>query len=210
MMFSGIVEAVGRVESMEPAGGMIRFALSAPELVPEVRESDSVCVNGVCLTVTGVEGEKLLFDAVPETLSRSNLGELEIGSPVNLERSLAVGQRLGGHFVQGHVDATATLLEIHNVGDSWELAFETAPELAPLLVEKGSIALDGISLTLAEVDRNRFKIAVIPFTWEHTNIGVRKVGERVNVEADILGKHVLRALACMREGGPIPETLLGV
>jgi riboflavin synthase len=208
-MFTGIVEEVGRVVAIEPHGEMIKLSLSAPSVAADARVSDSVCVNGVCLTVTHKENDRLSFDAVPETLSRSSLGDLEVGSGVNLERSLAVGQRLGGHFVQGHVDSTARILAIEEKGDSWEFTFETDPDLTPLLVEKGSIALDGISLTLARVNVNQFTVAVIPFTWEHTNLSTRHVGDRVNVEADILGKHVLRAMVYMQQGGRIPETLLG-
>jgi riboflavin synthase len=209
-MFSGIIEEVGRVAALEPNGEMVKLVVAAPLVASDAHVSDSICVNGVCLTVTQKEDDRLSFDAVPETLSRSSLGDLAVDSPVNLERSLAVGQRLGGHFVQGHVDSTAELLATLDKGDSWEFTFETDPDLTPLLVEKGSIALDGISLTLARVNVNRFTVAIIPFTWEHTNLSSRKVGDRVNVEADILGKQVLRAMVYMQQGGQITETLLGI
>jgi riboflavin synthase len=209
-MFSGIIEEVGRVSVIEPNGEMVKLVVAAPTVAADAQASDSICVNGVCLTVTQKEDDRLSFDAVPETLSRSSLGVLAVDSPVNLERSLAVGQRLGGHFVQGHVDSTAEILAIDDKGDSWEFTFETDPGLTPLLVVKGSIALDGISLTLARVHVNQFTVAIIPFTWEHTNLSSRKVGDRVNVEADILGKHVLRALVYMQQGGRIPETALEV
>jgi riboflavin synthase len=209
-VFSGIVEEVGQVIALEPSGEMVKLVVSAPSVAVDAKVSDSICVNGVCLTVTQKGDDRLSFDAVPETLSRSSLGDLKANFPVNLERSLAVGQRLGGHFVQGHVDSTATIIAIEEKGDSWEFTFETDPDLTPLLVEKGSIALDGISLTLARVNVNQFTVAVIPFTWEHTNLSSRKAGDRVNVEADILGKHVLRAMVYMQQGGRIPETLLNV
>jgi riboflavin synthase len=204
-VFSGIVEEVGRVVELQPREESMRITLDAPLVAEDTRVSDSVCVNGVCLTVTQAKGSRLSFDAVQETLSRSSLGALEVGSRVNLERSLAVGQRLGGHFVQGHVDATAELLAMEEVDNSYELVFETDADLAPLMVEKGSITLDGISLTLAAVEHDRFKVAIIPFTWEHTNLSDRRVGDRVNVEADILGKHVLRALQYFQGGGTRPD-----
>ncbi|MBW3622611.1 MAG: riboflavin synthase [Armatimonadetes bacterium] len=204
-MFTGLVEELGKVEGLELSSESIRILIDAPLVAADTRVSDSVCVNGVCLTVTQTDGDRLAFDAVPETLNRSSLGDLRLGSRVNLERSLAVGQRLGGHFVQGHVDATATILSIDPRGNSYEIALETDPKLAPLLVEKGSITLDGISLTLAHVDDHRFTVAIIPFTWEQTTLSDRKPGDRVNVEADILGKHVLRALAYLQKGASLPE-----
>ncbi len=209
-MFSGIVEEVGRVMSVAPHGEVMRLTLDAPTVASDTNVSDSVCVNGVCLTVVAKDAYCLSFDCVPETLSRSSLGALKAGSPVNLERSLAVGQRLGGHFVQGHVDATAEVLAVENLGESWEMAFEGPEDLAPFMVEKGSVSLDGISLTLAAVQGRRFKVAIIPFTHDHTNFGELNAGDRVNVEVDILGKHVLKALAYLQAGGRISETLLGV
>jgi riboflavin synthase len=209
-LFTGIVEEVGIIQSVEPAGEAMRLTLAAPLVASDARVSDSICVNGVCLTVTAKDGDRLSFDAVPETLSRSSLGDLSPGSRVNLERSLAAGQRIGGHFVQGHVDATAEVLSVEPHGNSYEITFETAEELTPLLVEKGSITLDGISLTLAAVERNRFRVAIIPFTWEHTNLSDRRPGDRVNVEADILGKQVLRALDYLQSGGRISETMIGI
>ena len=209
-MFSGIVEEVGSVESITPAGGTMRLTIAAPLVAADTGTADSVCVNGVCLTVVGKEGDRLSFDAVPETLARSSLGALRAGSRVNLERSLAVGDRIGGHFVQGHVDATAAILAIEQVGDeAYEIAFETDEALTPLLVEKGSISLDGISLTLAQVSGSRFVIAIIPFTWENTNLCDRRVGDRVNVETDILGRQVVHALAYLQTGGQLADRWIG-
>ena len=194
-MFTGLIEEVGRVVSVEPVHDRAKIVVEAPTVSSDARPGDSICINGVCLTVVERSGDRLAFDAVPETLSRSSLGTLTPGSGVNLERSLAVGARMGGHFVQGHVDATASIVAINVLADSYEIAFEIdAPDADLLLVEKGGVALDGISLTLASVEAGRFMVAIIPFTWTHTNLSERSPGDLVNVEFDILGKYVVNAL----------------
>jgi riboflavin synthase alpha subunit len=157
---------------------------------------ESVAVNGVCLTVVDAGDQGIVFDVSPETARVTTLGALEAGSLVNLERSLRADARVGGHFVQGHVDAAGTIDELRQEGDSHRLTVAVPSVLMPLIVHKGSIAVDGVSLTVASVDddRTRFDVQIIPFTWQHTRFRVARPGDAVNVECDILGKYVLRAL----------------
>jgi riboflavin synthase len=160
-------------------------------------------VNGVCLTVTACQGGKLAFDAVPETLRRSTLGALRTGDAVNLERSLAVGARLGGHIVQGHVDAMGRIAALRPEGDATLVTVAAPPEVMRYVVEKGSIAVDGISLTVAACTAGDFTLSIIPHTWQVTNLRDRRVGDGVNLEVDILAKYVERLLA-PRLGGEAP------
>jgi riboflavin synthase len=155
-------------------------------------------VNGVCLTVVSADADGVHMDVSPETIRVSTLGSLKRGGKVNLERPMRADARIGGHFVQGHVDATGTIEEIRQDGDAWWVTVRFPPSLASQIVRKGSIALDGISLTVAGVDDKRFDVQVIPFTWEHTNLHLAKVNDLVNIECDILGKYVLRAIEVAR------------
>lgn len=194
-MFTGLVEALGEVAAVVDEGPGRRFRLRWPGPAGPLALGESVAVNGCCLTIVAAEGERFDVQAGPETLLRTNLGDRNAGDRVNLERSLRVGDRLGGHFVQGHVDATATLRERRAEGD-WEFfAFDIAPEWTALMVPKGSIAVDGVSLTLVDVHEGGFSIMLIPHTLAVTTLGRLKEGERVNVEADILAKHVQKLLA---------------
>jgi riboflavin synthase len=201
-MFTGLVEALGRVARVVEEGPGRRLTLAWP--APGVSEAgplvlgESVAVNGCCLTVVatgdGTENETFDVQAGPETLLRTNLGGLEAGAPVNLERALRVGDRLGGHFVQGHVDTTAVLRDRRREGD-WEfLAFTIDPAWTPLMVPKGSIAVDGVSLTLVDVAPDAFSVMLIPHTLAATTLGSLRSGARVNIEADILAKHVAKLL----------------
>jgi riboflavin synthase len=193
-MFTGLVEEVGTVAAVRHGAGSSRLVLSAPGIGPECRLGDSVCINGVCLTVVAAAGARVEFDAVAETLRRSNLGDLRPGDRVNLERALAANGRFGGHIVQGHVDATGEIAAIVPEATSQLLTIETPREFAMLVVEKGSIAVDGISLTVAAVTGSAFTVAIIPHTWSVTTLGDRRRGDRVNLEADILAKYVNRLL----------------
>ena len=195
-MFTGLVEALGRVDrvEVEGSGEGRRLALAWPGLIEPIELGASVAVNGCCLTVVASTPGAFEVQAGPETLDRTNLGGLAPGDAVNLERSLRVGDRLGGHFVQGHVDATARLAERRREGD-WEfLGFEVDPEWTPLMVPKGSIAVDGVSLTLVGVGPASFSIMLIPHTLAATTLGRLAVGDRVNLEADMLAKHVRKLL----------------
>jgi riboflavin synthase len=185
-MFTGIVEEVGTVAAVREGG----LAIRAATVLSDAHVGDSICINGVCLTVTAITGDTFTVDTVPETLRRSNLGDLRAGDPVNLERALLPSTRMGGHFVQGHIEGTGTLVEQRPDGDAWLLRFEVPPKLARYIVEKGFIAVDGISLTVVSRDAHSFVVTVIPFTRTHTNLGTRTVGDRVNLETDILAKYV--------------------
>ncbi|HLA84041.1 MAG TPA: riboflavin synthase [Thermoguttaceae bacterium] len=191
-MFSGIVEARGAVAEIrsEPPG--VWLVIREPKIAAESAVADSISVNGCCLTVVAVEGDKVAFQAGPETLARTNLGRLVPGSPVNLERSLKVGDRLGGHFVSGHIDGTGTLVERRDEGDWSTFWFELPRALSRQMAPKASIAVDGVSLTIVESLPDRFSVALIPFTLAVTTLGPLRVGDTVNLETDILAKYVQR------------------
>ncbi len=193
-MFTGLVEALGRVDRVGDEGSGRRFRLVWPGFAETLTLGESVAVNGCCLTVVAAEGDWFDVQAGPETLHRTNLGAKDAGDPVNLERSLRVGDRLGGHFVQGHVDATATLVDRHPDGDWDFLGFDLDPAWLPLMVPKGSIAIDGISLTLVDVTAVGFSVMLIPHTLAATTLGTLKPGDQVNIETDMLAKHVRKLM----------------
>jgi len=186
-MFTGIVQGLGRVSALEE--GVIRVA--APEgMAPDGFEvGESVAVNGVCLTVTAEAGA-LRFDVSPETLQRSSLGNLRVGDVVNMERAMAAGQRFGGHIVQGHVDATGTLVSITPAENSNVYRFQAPAEYDRYLIDKGSVTIDGISLTVVKPENGAFDVWVIPHTLENTNLAGRKPGDRVNLEFDVIARYV--------------------
>lgn len=195
-MFTGLVEEQGRVLSLEPNGDGIRLCIEAEVVMDDVSLGASIAVNGVCLTVVDFDSESFSVDAVPETMSRSNLGRLGIDSLVNLERAVRVSDRLGGHIVQGHVDMTAPVLGVDELDDgSFHFHFGLHSDLAPFVVEKGSITLDGVSLTIAGLTEDRFTVAIIPHTAALTTLGGRQPTDVVNVEADVLAKYVQRQLS---------------
>jgi riboflavin synthase len=192
-VFTGLVEEVGRVSSLQE-GEMLRLGIFADRVTGDSRAGDSVSVNGACLTVGEVDGRTLTFFAMPETLRRTALGALVKGSPVNLERAMAVGGRFGGHIVQGHVDGVGKVLGVRPEGEAeiWEFG---APEaVLRYCVEKGSICVDGISLTLVSVGDGSFTASILPQTRANTNLGELQEGSRVNLEADVIGKYVERLL----------------
>jgi riboflavin synthase len=193
-MFSGIVEALGTVAELrhEPPG--CRLFIRHPKIAAETAVADSVSVNGCCLTVIEVRGDTFAFQAGPETLKRTNLGDLKPGSPVNLERALPVGGRLGGHFVSGHIDAVGSLLERQDHGD-WSFFWFSVPRASSRqMASKGSIAVDGVSLTIVDSEPDRFSVALIPYTLAVTTLGPLKPGDKVNLETDVLAKYVERLL----------------
>jgi len=201
-MFTGLVEETGVILSLQStAAGGVRLSLRAPLLGTGVHLGDSVAVNGCCLTVAACERDVLCFDLLQETLARTSLGGVAEGGCVNLERALAAGGRLGGHFVQGHIDGTAEILRIEPLGADVLLEIALPPEGARYLVPKGSIAVDGISLTVAELHADRFVLWIIPHTMAATNLGTREAGDRVNLEYDLLAKYVERMLSHRAVGG---------
>ncbi|MFN3466283.1 MAG: riboflavin synthase [Candidatus Brocadiales bacterium] len=193
-MFTGIIEHMGKVKDLRRAGEGSLLVLELGPMAREVRPGESISVEGVCLTVTGLKGEQASFDVSHETLIRSTLGELRAGQKVNLERSLKVGERMGGHFVQGHVDGTGVIQKKEEHPGQCTMWFTVPKGLAENMIEKGSVAVDGISLTVVEVKDTSFLVALIPFTLANTTLGIKKVGDRVNIEVDILGKWVKKLL----------------
>ncbi|MFH1228415.1 MAG: riboflavin synthase [Planctomycetota bacterium] len=189
-MFTGIVECSGKIEQVKYTGKMLKLAIDAGAVAKSSKEGDSIAVNGVCLTIAKKKGPRLYFDAVPETLQRSNLGALKNGADVNLEQAIQAGQPFGGHFVQGHVDAVGKLISKIKKGDSYLMAFSVPRNLNKYLIEKGSITIDGVSLTVTAVRPDSFSVAVIPYTLKHTTLGKKAVGDTVNLEMDMLGKWV--------------------
>jgi riboflavin synthase len=194
-MFTGLVEGQATVKNIIPEGAAVRLVQEMPaEYGGEVRLGDSIALNGCCLTVVEINGLTCAFQAGTETLSKTNLGELRSGTKVNVERAVAVGARLGGHFVQGHVDGTGQVDRIEQDGEWTTMWFRVSRELTQQMVRKGSITVDGISLTLVNVESERFSVALIPHTLEVTTLGRRKVTDTVNIETDILGKYVQKLI----------------
>jgi riboflavin synthase len=193
-VFTGIVREIGRVESAEGGEDGVRIVIRAPETAGRTARGDSVSVSGVCLTAVAVEDGTLAFDAVPETLHRSSLGRVEPGTAVNLEPALRAGEPLGGHVVQGHVDGVGRVRSLEAEGDGRRLEIDAPPELARYLVEKGSVAVEGVSLTVAALHADTIEIALVPHTLEATTLGTLSPGDEVNLEVDILAKYVERLL----------------
>jgi len=195
-MFTGIVQSLSIVTDVVPEPPGVRLVLREPRLATTAKIGDSVAINGCCLTVVAVQGERLSFQAGEETLSRTNLGELSPGDAVNVEPSLRAGDTMGGHFVSGHIDAVGVVDARHDDGPWCTMWFRAPTAQLRQMASKGSIAVDGVSLTLVDVEHDRFSIALIPHTLERTTLGRRKIGDRVNLETDILAKYVERYLDC--------------
>jgi riboflavin synthase len=193
-LFTGIIEELGKVRSVDERGENARIVIEAQHVVHGTNQGDSIAVNGVCLTALDITSDSFAADVSKETLRRSTLGTLKPGTRVNLERSVTAETRLGGHIVQGHVDGRGELLGIEDHGESWTVRFGYPPEIARYLVFKGSIAVEGISLTIAGLTDVYFEVAIIPKTWEVTNLSQLKVGDPVNLEVDVIGKYVERLL----------------
>lgn len=193
-MFTGIIEELGRVRSIERRGEGVRIVIEARVVTEGSHEGDSIAVNGVCLTALEVQERSFAADGSRETLDRSTLGRLRAGSLVNLERAVTPSTRLGGHIVQGHVDARGEFLSADEHGGSWTVRIAYPPEMARYLVFKGSVAVEGISLTIAGLSDQYFEIAVIPKTWEVTNFSHLRPGDEVNLEADVIAKYVERMM----------------
>ncbi|MCE5322628.1 riboflavin synthase [bacterium] len=205
-MFTGLIEEIGTVKSLT-VGTVGRLVVGSSKVINDVSIGDSVSINGTCLTVTSIGSAEMTFDAVTETLSRSTLKSLRPGDKVNLEASLRAGKMMGGHFVQGHVDGTGTIMSIDRLAESVVIRIAAPPEIMRYVVEKGSIAVDGTSLTIASENDREFTISVIPHTLEVTTLGLRRAGDSVNLEADIIGKYVEKFMNARGESG-VTEDLL--
>jgi riboflavin synthase len=191
-MFSGIVEGKARVRKVEKAGGNVRLAIDFGRAATKIRNGDSVSINGICLSVVSRKGAVLSFDAIAETLRKTNIGELVPGSSVNYETSMSSADLIGGHLVTGHVDGTGTIVETDDEDGSMKMVISVPSSIGSMVMEKGLIAVDGISLTPANVSDNRFTLYLIPDTLKKTTIAAKKPGERVNIELDIFGKYIDR------------------
>ena len=192
-MFTGIVESLGKIISAEKEITNLRLKISCP-FISELKPDQSISHNGVCLTVEKISGDFYEVVAIDETLHRSNLGMLSAGQQINLERCLRAGDRLDGHMVQGHVDETAVCKTIEDKKGSWLFSFQLNPSYADAIVEKGSVCVNGVSLTVVEAGKDFFSVAIIPYTFEHTNFKFLKPGDKVNIEFDVIGKYVKRIL----------------
>lgn len=192
-MFTGIIEETGRIQS----AGNGKICIAAQKVLAGTKIGDSIAVNGVCLTVTNIDSlNNFTADVMNETLSRSNLGALKKGSRVNLERAMAADGRFGGHFVSGHIDGTGTILKMLNDGNAVWIYISAPAAILNLIIEKGSVAIDGVSLTVAKVDEKEFAVSVIPHTGEETTLLEKKSGDIVNLENDIIGKYVQKLMVC--------------
>lgn len=206
-MFTGLTEEIGIVGHVK-SGAVATLAVSCDRVARDASVGDSVCVSGVCLTVVVVGDNELAFEAVPETLSRSTLKYLRVGDKVNLESSLRAGKMIGGHFVQGHVDGVGKVEAIRDLGRSSQMRIAAPLEVLRYVVEKGSIAVDGVSLTVVSCDGSGFVVALIPHTLATTTLGIKRVGEQVNLEGDILGKYVEKFLSGGRPSNGVTDDLL--
>jgi riboflavin synthase len=192
-MFTGLIESVGRVADLTERDGGLRLGVRTA-LARELTPGESVAVNGVCLTVAGVHGDEFRADIGPETTRITTMGTLRRDGTVNLERATRPDGRLGGHLVQGHVDGTGAVVDVRQEADAHWMTVTFPSDLAAYFVQKGSVAVDGISLTVARLGEDRFDVMIVPFTWEHTNLPSLQAGDRVNIECDVVGKYVARAV----------------
>lgn len=206
-MFTGLIAELGKVEELRREQDSYRLTIGAEKIPPLLKIGESVCCNGACLTVTKFDSHQFTVDVMPETARRTTIGSLKKGDPVNLERTLHVGDGLDGHIVSGHVDGVGTIIRIRPEGIAKVTTISCAPELLRHMVEKGSIAIDGISLTITEVTDTDFSVSLIPLTVQWTTLGKKKTGDKVNLETDILGKYVERMLEKKPTGDLTKETL---
>jgi riboflavin synthase len=194
-MFTGIIEEIGKICSINPIAGGMRIKISSSKILDDISVDDSICVSGVCLTAIKVEDDGFWVDAVGVTLEKTTFSKIQLSASVNLERSLKLNDRLGGHFVQGHTNGIGTILEINKLGENYFLKIKVDENLEKYLIEEGSITIDGVSLTIAELDGSKVGISIIPHTWQNTAIQTKKIGDKVNVETDMLAKYIDKLVA---------------
>jgi riboflavin synthase len=192
-MFTGIIESLGEVQQLERDGGNLHISINS-SITQELKIDQSVAHNGVCLTVVALDGNAYTVTAIDETLQKTNLGEFKVGDKVNLERAMILGSRLDGHIVQGHVDQTGKCIAVLDKDGSWFFTFEYDTSQNNVTIEKGSITIDGVSLTVVDSGKNTFSVAIIPYTYENTRFNAYKVGSTVNLEFDVIGKYVARIM----------------
>lgn len=192
-MFTGIIEVLGKVTALKEDGENLHISIASP-ITNELKIDQSVAHNGVCLTVVAIDGDVYTVTAIQETLDKTSLGQLEVGTPVNLERAMKLGARLDGHIVQGHVDQTAECIHSEEKDGSWLFTFAYDPSKNNVTIEKGSITVDGVSLTVVDSKINQFSVAIIPYTYEHTIFHSYRIGTKVNLEFDVIGKYVARLM----------------
>jgi len=207
-MFTGIIEEIGKIDRTSSSGGSLLLAVKAPKVSADLKVGDSVNINGACQTVIEVRDDGFVVEAVEETLKRTTLGRLASGDRVNLERALRASDRLGGHLVSGHVDFVSRMRSATEKNQSWLFEFEIPPEYQTHFVEKGSVAVDGISLTVVKVLKDSFTVSVIPFSMKETTLANKKVGEPVNIETDLIGKYVERILTHKKQKSEVTEDWL--
>jgi riboflavin synthase len=202
-MFTGIIQGRGTIFEKKPAGGGLIFGVEADFDLTDPTEGESIAINGVCLTIKGIVGRRFLVDVSPESLDRTNLGRVTVGSAVNLERALRLSDRLGGHMVSGHVDAVTEIVSRKPLGAFVVFTFKVPVGLGRYIIEKGSITIDGISLTVNQIDERTFSVSIIPHTLEITTLGKISPGDLVNIEVDLIGKYVEKLLSVRPEGGEV-------
>ena len=207
-MFTGIIEEVGRIEKISIEGRNLKLRIKASKTLSDLKVGDSININGACQTVIAADSDSFTVEAVEETLRKTNLSGLKRNDGVNLERAVRLSDRLGGHLVTGHIDCVGKLKSITKKEGSFLCEFQLPEKYLTYLVEKGSVAVDGISLTVVEVKENSFTVAIIPFTLENTTLGAKKIGDSVNIETDLIGKYVERILASKRDKFEITEEWL--
>jgi riboflavin synthase len=196
-MFTGLIEMLCTVKSVRHTAGSMQLTVDLGELADEAKVGDSIAINGTCLTVAQLTGSAAIFDVSPETVRKSALGKLKANSQVNVERAIKASDRLGGHIVAGHIDGTATIAAVHKQDRFWDMKFSASSELLNQMVPKGSVAVDGISLTIASLDKDSFSAAIIPETLKKTTLGKAKIGDSINIETDIITKTVKKQLENM-------------
>lgn len=192
-MFTGIIESLGKVTQLQHEGTNLHLTVKSG-ITSELKIDQSLAHNGVCLTVVAINGDEYTVTAIDETLGRTNIGQLKVGDAVNLERAMIAGARLDGHMVQGHVDTMATIQKIEDENGSWKFYFSVAVQKDVLLVEKGSVTIDGVSLTVVDASQDSFSVAIIPYTYQHTRFHSYQPGQQVNIEFDIIGKYLAKNL----------------
>ena len=208
-MFTGIVEGIGKVTAVQRRGDALHLTIAPPAALTDMAVGDSICVNGACLTVSDLGQGDFQTDCSPETIERTTVGSLRSTDEVNLERAVKMSDRLGGHLVTGHVDGTGSIREVTRGSGTQTMTIRVPREIAPYLVEKGSVAVEGVSLTVSSIQGDEFQVAVIPYTTENTTLGRKRAGDRVNIEVDIIGKYVKRFLEKAQGGtGGIDEGFL--